>query len=632
MPAAWLVWTRNQARRSQAYYYARMYGGFEQSTTMPLGGIDPAAQIFEPASMPYNVIRSATNTLTAKVIKNRPSPYYLSVGGDHRLHRRVRYLNRFVPGLFHHASFYKKRHKCVRDASLQGSGLLLVQPDGPRISVENVQPWELNVDPVDARGDNPRSLYLIRYVDKGILAARYPNHEEAIECAPVLDESFYPATDVFAMANRCTVIEAWHLPSIPGETKDGRHTICLLDETLEDKPYHKGGYPIARLVKDPAIAGWWGLGLGDELCGFQERISQMDERLEYAHRVVGGQMWLVPEGSEIYDTDFNDDIGVVIRHTAGMEPKNISPDPVNEQTYDYFRALIPDAYGFGGISQMSAQSQKPAGVTAALALQTLDDIETDRFVGFERDDEEFCVDVGRLMLDAVREIADEYGDFSVLSSGRRDGEEIRWKRDVDVGEDSYVTQAWAVSLLPKTPAAKLQRVMELGANGYFDKPTVLKYLELPDTTQEEALMLSPREVADAQIAYMLEHPDPEDADGRGFLPPSKHQDVDYALARADAFYNKVQCDAIDKGTIHDPKVVARLRNLDDYMKLAKNISDEAKAEAAVQMQQAMLAQQQGAQGPASPAQLPAAPPMSPGSPISPQAPVAPATPLAPQSP
>jgi hypothetical protein len=650
IPAAYLVWMRNQPRRAQWFHYARAYGGFDQALSGLVGVPDPSYSL-DAASIPYNVIRSSTNTLTAKVIKNRPDTMYLPVGGDQSLQRRIKYLNRFVTGLNRVVNYYPKRHVQVRDAGLFGTGDLLICRDRRRVSVENVFRWEEYVDPIDARYNDPRSLYLIRYLDKGVLKMRYGYDEqidrdddgnctvrrvrndrliEAIESAPVLDEAFQPVADVYSVSNRCTVIEAWHLPSGDG-AKDGRHTVCLLDETLFDEPWERPEFPISRLVKDPAISGWYGIGLGDELSGFQDRISMMDERLEYAHRIVGGQIWLKPEGSQIYDTDFNDAIGPVVSHTPGMAPTNINPQPVHEQTYDYFRGLIPDSYGFAGISQMSAQSQKPPGVTAALALQTLDDIETDRFVGFERDDEECVVESSRLMLHVVREIADKYGDFTVLSAGRGSGEEIRWKRDVDVREDSYVTQGWAISLMPKTPAAKMQRVLEFGANGYFNKAQVLKYTGLPDTTEEEELMLSAQNAADAQIGAMLEHADPNAPEA--FIPPTEHQDSDYALSRAQSFYNKLQVDSISRGTYHDPLTQKRLANLDTYMKLAKGISDQAKNEAAqMQAQAQMAAQAQQAQGQQA-AQLGAsAPPQLTQGQPQPAAPLAPAAPLSPASP
>src|SRR6185312_1250638 len=97
IPAAYLVWMRNAARRAQWFYYARLYGGFDQALAGPIGGLDPISTI--PGSAPYNVIRSTTNTLTAKVIKNRPSPYFLPVDADSKLRKRVQYLNRFSVGL-----------------------------------------------------------------------------------------------------------------------------------------------------------------------------------------------------------------------------------------------------------------------------------------------------------------------------------------------------------------------------------------------------------------------------------------------------------------------------------------------------------------------------------------------------
>src|SRR5262249_46908121 len=149
------------------------------------------------------------------------------------------------------------------------------------------------------------------------------------------------------------------------------------------------------------------------------------------HRIVGGQIWMVPEGGDIYNSDFNDDIGVVVRTGGGPElmPQAVNPQPGHPQTYEHFKDLPATAYAFSGISTMSAQSVKPPGVTAALAIQTLDDMETDRFAMFERANEEVHVDIARHMLRCVRTIANrtEGGDFQVFSANKGSGQEIYWK-------------------------------------------------------------------------------------------------------------------------------------------------------------------------------------------------------------
>ncbi len=405
-PAVWLVWVRNAARRNQFLYLGKLYGGMEQASAGAMG-IDPAAQTFEPSSLPYNIIRSGTNTLVAKVAKSRPLPMYLPTDGDHRIHKRVRLLNRFVGGLFHKHKAYAHGYTATRDAALYGTGLLYIHEDGEKIALENIYPWECYVDPVDARYGDPRSLYLIRYIDKDVLKTRYPGHEDAIERAPVLDEAFFPIQDVFSVTNRCTVIEAFHLPADPGRSLDGRHTVCLLDETLKDEQYDDADFPIARMRKDIPLAGWWGIGLGDGMSSMQDEINVMAERVQYAHRIVGGQIWFKHSSQNILDTDFNDDIGVVVTYDGppGTPPVSTNPQPLNPQTYEYFQALPPTAYAFEGISQTSAQSTESQKLTSGIAIQTMDDIETDRFVMFERAHEEFYVDVARLMLKCVRRIA-----------------------------------------------------------------------------------------------------------------------------------------------------------------------------------------------------------------------------------
>lgn len=594
MPCTWLVWTRNLGRRAQWLDFGRQYGGVEWSTITPLG-IDPAAQVYQPASLPYNIIRSGTNTLVAKVAKNRPIPMYLSVDGDHRIQKRVKLLNRFVGGLFHKHKVYKHGYIACRDAALYGTGLVLVGIDGEKIVLENLYPWEVYIDPVDARYGEPRSLYLVRYLDKDVLKSRYPKHEDAIERAPVLDEAFFPVQDVFSAATRCTVVEAWHLPSKPGESKDGRHTVCLLDETLVDEAYDEEDYPIVKIQKDAPLAGWWGLGLGDEMSAFQDEQNRMAERVQYAHAMAGGQFWLVPDGGGILDTDFTDDIGVVLRYQGGpaMVPTMENPQPLHPQTYEYHKDIAPTAFAFSGISTASAQSTKPPGVTAALALQTLDDIETDRFIMFERAYEEFYNDLARQMLKCVRKIAKK-GDFEVFSANRGSGKRILWNRDVNLEEDSYVVQAWATSLLPKTPSARLQRVIELATNQIFDKAQVLSLLELPDTTAEERRLLAPREAAEAQIQHILECEDPRD--DTGYIPPGDFQDLAYSMARAQQEYNLLQADAIDSGTINDFDVVGRLANLSKYAADCHAKIQEATQLAQMQAMAAQAAPQMNAGG------------------------------------
>jgi hypothetical protein len=204
---------------------------------------------------------------------------------------------------------------------------------------------------------------------------------------------------------------------------------------------------------------------------------------------------------------------------------------------------------------------------------------------FERAHEDFHVDIGRHMLRCVRAIADKYGDFRVFSANKGTAQEVLWKRDVDLTEDSYVVQSWPTSLLPKTPAARLQRVIELSTNQIFDRATVLKLLDLPDTTSEERLMLAPREAAETQIQHILECDDPRDPVNQ--ILPTKYQDLAYSMSRAQQEYNLLEADSLDRGTYRDLDIQARLANLANY---AQSCNDQLQDAQQMMMQQQAAAQ------------------------------------------
>ena len=57
----------------------------------------------------------------------------------------------------------------------------------------------------------------------------------------------------------------------------------------------------------------------------------------------------------------------------------MTPAFINEQYMKTVQILKEQAYELVGISQLSAQSSKPAGLNSGIALTTMEDIESDRF-------------------------------------------------------------------------------------------------------------------------------------------------------------------------------------------------------------------------------------------------------------
>ena len=523
---------RARPRRDRYHYYAELYGGTELSG-LGLTSYDPNSQVFQPASIGFNAMRNATDTIVAKISKNRPLPMFLTDHGDYGMQKKARKLTQFFEGLFKQIRIYDHTMDVFRDAAVFGTGILAVYRREDKIHVERMFPWECFVDIADGRYASPQNFYTVRWVDKDVLAELFPEHEAVIHTANITTDDLDHVADYEATADRILVTEAWHLPSGP-DADDGRHSVIIEGATLLDSKWDKNYFPFAVMRYKSALAGFWGSGLGDEMSGFQAEINLMAERVQQSHYLIGGGIVLVPNGGDIEDADLTNGVGYILRYKQGFKPEWISPDPLNPATYEYLKDLPEYAMKFSGISPMSTQSQKPAGVDSGIALQTLDDIESERFTPLGRSWEELHMEVVRQSIDLCKEIVDDFPDFAVRAPLRRNAVVIDWK-SVDMDRDAVIMQVFPVALLAKTPAARLQQVQDLFQAGVIDRTMFLRLLDAPDIGAEEDLEASGRIVADEQIEHMLDAEDPfaEDA----YQYPEPFQDLVYALHRAQCHYN-----------------------------------------------------------------------------------------------
>jgi len=105
----------------------------------------------------YNVCQSATDTVTAKIAKNKPKPLFLTSGGDYKLQRRAENLTKFVEGVFYENDIYALATHIFRDACVWGTGAAFVYEKDGRIKFERCVISEIQVDDVEAFYGLPRS-------------------------------------------------------------------------------------------------------------------------------------------------------------------------------------------------------------------------------------------------------------------------------------------------------------------------------------------------------------------------------------------------------------------------------------------------------------------------------------------
>ena len=585
IPVVMGILQKQQYRVLNNLKFARLYHNME------LLGLDPGmySRVAQQDSyltnrVTLNVIKSCIDTAASKIGKSKPRAFFLTEDGDWNAQRKAKKLTSYLDGWADASKLYQITPRSFIDGCAFGTGPVKLYRENDEVKAERVIVSELVVDEAEGMYGTPRQMHQRKAVFREVLAAAFPEHKDKIYSATSSLRTDYQ-NDFFA--DLVYVVESWHLPSSE-DSSDGMRTICIDNCTLLEEPYEKDYFPFSFYRWTKPLLGFYGMGLAEELCGIQLEINKILRNIQLAqHLMAVPQVWL-ERSSQVIPAHINNEYGG-IKWYQGQPPIFLTPQAMSPEIYQHLESLYRKAYQITGISEMSAQSKKPSGVTASVALQTLSDMESERFMTTATDYEDFHIDIFKKVIDMTRDIYVDTGRVKIKAAGQEFMETINWK-DVDLKEDQYVMRCYPTNLLPTQPASRLDRIQGMMQAGFFDREEAMSLLDYPDIKSATARITAPKEIVSKMLAAML--------DKGTYLSPEPNMNLDVAKKMTQAEYN-----------------YARLQNApDDRLELLRRFMDDCQglmdqAQAELQNQQ-MLAQQQAmaAQAPQPNAMAPIAQP------------------------
>jgi hypothetical protein len=469
-----------------------------------------------------NVIQSMADTVKSKITKNQPAPMYLTDGGDWSEQRKAKKLNQFTQGQFYSNKIYEKTPQMFLDACVFGTGALKVYRKGNDTCVERAFINEIIVEDADAVYGAPRQMHQGKWVHKEVLKLEFPKFKKQIEDAQtfLVDQPFSMSRD----ANMIYVLESWHLPS-DDKCTDGRHVISIDNCSLEDEKYEKDYFPFVFYRWTPRLLGFYGQGLAEQLQGIQVEINKILRTIQISMHLVCIPRVLIEHGSKVVADHIDNKIGAKVHYTGTPPTFMDANGAIPEVLFTHLDRLYQRAFEIAGISQLSASSKKPSGLDSGTALRTFNDIESERFFDAGRRYEDAHVELGRQLLELARDIDEypiqdddkKYPGYTVQVPGKKFIKSIKL-RECDLSNDRYIMQAFPVSSLAKTPAARLAQVEQMINTGMIAPNIGRKLLDFPDLEAEDA-----QETADIEdIEYTID----EMVDNGNYLPPEPYQNLE----------------------------------------------------------------------------------------------------------
>lgn len=463
-----------------------------------------------------NLVQSCSQTLLNKVTKNLPRVTFLTDGGDWDKQTQAKKREKFVYGQFHKSGVYQKTPIAALNSLVFGDGYVKAYANGKDIAVDPTVTMSVVVDEAECLYGPPRTFFEIRTMDVETLKEMYPKHADKIDKLETVYMPFYMSGAI--KRNMVQVVEYWRL-SIT-EDGHGDHRIILGKglEVLKEE-WKKKRPPFRRLSFVRNLVGYYSKGVAECVTPFQLEANKTLMRISDALRLVASPKVLYEYQSKIVQSHFNNDVGAMIGY-MGTPPQFIMPQAVGQELFNHLAWCTQGAYQEVGISQLSANSQKPTGLNSGKALREYQDIETERFAAFERAWEQIHIELADDCLEIAGEISKAHGKYAVLSPDPKGCEMINFA-EIGKDNDDYIIQRYPTSQLPKDPAGRLEYVTELMAGQLLTPEEGLSLLDFPDTEKITALKTSELDDIMHTVDYMLTKD--------RYLPPEPFQNLDMGI-------------------------------------------------------------------------------------------------------
>lgn len=529
---------RNQSGRGQlSLRLARLYQDRRvPSVYASLGSTSSAIDdIAAPQRVSWNLIRAACDVAHARVGRNRGRVMFVSVDGDWSLRRKARLRTRFVDGAFRQAKVYEEWRKVFLDGTVFGLGLLYVDSDEQgKLRSERVIPGEVFVDAGEGIDARPRTIYRRKRMNKReairLFAGKPKDDDHAKKVAAIMGATLNNVSLGEQSTEKTETIDVWlgwRLPSSHG-AGDGRHTIAVEGCTLHDEEWTRMRFPFVPFRWGNALAGWYGLGVAEQLEGTQLEIRRTLYTIQQGHYHGSQFKILAQAGKGLTAQQFNNDPrGAVIFH-EGAAPQFIAPSGVSPELPQHLERLWRQGFDQVGLPP-SGSGAVPTNIKSGEGIRAYTEAVDSRLAVPSQVCDQWFVDVAEVLLDEVREV----GDVKVESKVGRSYQRIDWK-EIASGDDDFILQAWPASLLPATPSGRYDRLNEMVQAQWISKEQALSILDVPDLEGIVSLETASFEVLSRALELMLDDGKPQS--------PEPYQNLTLSLRMAQDAYLKARTD------------------------------------------------------------------------------------------
>lgn len=389
-----------------------------------------------------NIIKSVIDSLVSKLSNNKVRPFFAPVDGTFKTKKVIRQAQQFFDTYYDKINLNNIVEEAFRDACIFDIGYIIINPF--TFEVERVPSYcieELNVN-----GEN--KVALIKWLHQpSLLLDKY-----GIEA-----KEQYVNVEMLIKENEA---------------------ILYVDEKPV-KTTKIAAYPVVNVYYNEPIHNGKTVSIVDELEGIQTQIDLINAKIAATSQLTPANIVFVDENSGLKDSDVNNKDCQI--YPIGIQPGNtadpvtvVTPVPYDASWNTMLDFYINKAYDMIGISQLSAQSRKPSGLDSGVALQTMEDIESDRFEVQVSHFINTYINVTRKLIEVVP------ADQEILPADKYQST-MTWAT-LKEQNNLYKVQYSAATALSKDPAERAKQIIQMSQIGLITSSKAAELMDMPDLT------------------------------------------------------------------------------------------------------------------------------------------------------
>ncbi len=317
-------------------------------------------------------------------------------------------------------------------------------------------PWRVLVEPCQEFSEC-KYLFRIKSVHVEDLKKDYPKHKEKLTATSDLSLYDMEILETRKLKDHAVVYEFYHIKN--KHCPEGAY-IKFVDDVILEKgkhPFNHGKLPVIRLTDIDIPDMLHGISFYEQIKPIQNMHNNLSTMLAKNIYLMGHAKWVMPRGACKIESLGNDN--TIVQYQGPVAPSLLQTSPNPPEAYRFRDSLKEEMEQVSGVSGVS-RGQPPSGITAAVALQFLNEQESERANSHIAKHNTMIEQVARMSIAVAGDYYQPNDGRMIRIMGKDDAESVEAFDSANLSK-SYDVRVKGGNALPEQKSARIQRIIEL---------------------------------------------------------------------------------------------------------------------------------------------------------------------------